>query len=508
MSTPPESHEPAPAPGLARLTVRAAAWTIGSGLGTRFLGVIGTLILTHFVAPYDYGEVAAAGVLVMTANQFSQLSLGTYILANPKSGRDVMFHATVLHVGLGFLAYAAILAIGGRIGSTFDAPTLGRYLPGMVIAMALDRVTYMPERVLVRTMRFGALSVARSAGELAYTATSITTALLGWGGMAIVAGNLARAIVRFAVTSVYVRWRDWAEVTRLRWTTLRAMLGFGLPLTVGSLAGFGMRRWDNLLVSRFFGPAVMGNYSLAYNLADIPAVQVGEEIADVLQAAFSRVPGTDSRRVLLRSVGILALIMTPMAIGLGCVGPTLTAAFFSDRWISVGPMLTVLAVISFTRPISGTVGGYLEIRNRQRLVAAIDVLTLAMLMAALWTIGRLGPLWACGAVGLVFTARMLIWGWALKVAEQIPMRTFLAPLLPALLASAPLVGAVVGVHQFMRAVAPGHAVLSLVAEILAGALAYVGAAFVVARAQVRELLSLLRMGLGRADATPATTPTP
>lgn len=467
-------------------------------MGTRLLGVIGTLVLTRFVLPYDYGQAAAAGILGSTANQFSQLNLGTYILARPKGGRDMMFHASALHLGLGFLAYAIILLVGARFAHVLDAPDLARYLPGMVLALAIDRITYMPERVLVRTMRFGAMSVARSAGDVAYTVGSIGTAyFLGWTGMAIVAGNVARAVVRFIVTTIYVNWRDWLQMSRLRWDTLKEMMTFGLPITIGSLAGFGMRRWDNLVVSRFFGPGVMAEYSLAYNLADIPAVQVGEEIADVLQAAFARVPGNDGKRALLRSLGLLALIMTPMAIGLGCVGPTLTAAFIKDTWSGVGPMLTALAVISFTRPISGTVGGYLEIRGRQKLVGAIDVLTLFMLLGALWTLGRLSPLWSCAAVGIVFFLRMLIWGWALKIAEQIPVRTFLKPLIPSLLASLPLVAGAVGTHHLIAGALPGHHFLSLIAEILAGVAGYLLGAFIFARAQSRELISMLQSGLAR-----------
>jgi lipopolysaccharide exporter len=505
MTTPPTPGAPgagAPAGGLARLTVRGATWTIGSGLATRLLGVIGTLVITRFITPYDYGVVAAAVVVVSTANQISSLSVGSFILANRGAGRPVVFHATVLHVGLGFLAYGAALALGGRLGASFSAPDLGRFLPGMVLAMAIDRVTYMPERVLVRDMRFGQLSVARSAGEVAYTATSIATAVLGWGGMAIIAGNLARAGTRFVVTIFYVQWREWLEVTRLQWATFRAMVSYGFAIAVGSLAGFGMRRWDNLIVSRFFGPAVMGRYSLAYNLADIPAVQVGEEIADVLHAAFARTEGADGRRALLRSLGVLSFIMTPMAVGLGCVGPAIGTAFFRGPWQSVGSMLMVLAIISFTRPISGTVGGFLEIRFHQRLVALIDIATLGMLMAALWTVGRLSPLSACVAVGVVFAARMVIFGLALRMTDGVPLLDFLRPMLPPLLASAPLVGAVAGLHHIAGAFGAAHPTVLLIAEILAGAAGYAVGAMMFARSQTRELLTLLRSGLGRRFAPP------
>jgi lipopolysaccharide exporter len=501
MDAPTTSGPPAPsAGGLARQTVRAVVWTIATGLGTRLLGVVGTLIMTWYVLPYDYGEVSAAGVLVWTANQFSSLSVGTYILAHPKAGRDVMFHATVLHVGLGFLAYAIVLLIGGRLGTVFDAPTMGRYVPGIVLSMAIDRVTYMPERALVREMRFGPLSIARSIGEVAYSVASVLTAVLGWAGMSVVAGNLARSIVRLLATMVYVSWREWMQVTRLRWAQLREMIGFGLPIAVGGLAGFGVRRWDNLLVSRFFGPAVMGTYNLAYNLADIPAVQVGEQISDVLQAAFSRVEADDRRRGLVRSLALLSFVMTPMAVGLGCIAPSLAAAFFDKAWAGIGPMLMALAVISFTRPISNTVGAYLQIRSRQRVVAGMDLLTLAMLVGALLTLGRLSPLWACVAVGIVFMVKLLVWAFVLRQLERLSLAAFLGPMVPPILACLPMIAAVAGLHHAMAPLRPSHPVAGLVSEIVVGAAAYAGAALLVARTQIRDILALVRGGWGQVAA--------
>jgi PST family polysaccharide transporter len=483
---------------LARQTVRASAWTIVTGLGTRVLGVVGTLILMRFIAPFDYGEVQAAIVIAWTANQISTLNVGTYILAHPKSGRDVMFHATVLHVLPGFLAFAVVWLVGWRFGARLHAPHVGHYLPGMIVAVAFDRILYMPERALVRTMRFGAVSVSRAVGELTFTAVSIVTAWRGWGGMAIVWGNIARSSIRFVVTASYVSWRDWCEVTRLRWATLREMLKFGVPVAVGGLATFGVRRWDNLIVSVIYGPATMGIYNQAYNLADIPAVQVGEQISDVLQAAFSRIEVGDPRRALLRALGILAFIMTPMAVGLGCIAPTLGLAFFNPEWAAVGSMLAVLAVISFTRPISNTVGGYLQVRRKPRIVAVMDVLTLGLLVAALWTLGRVSPLWACGAVGVVFTLRMLGWGLVLRRIEQVSLRQCLGPLLPPVIACLPMITLIVLLQRFVPTSGHLSAVALLGAEIVVGALAYAGASWLVARAQLRDFVALLRHGLGSA----------
>jgi len=40
--------------------VRGAAWNMVTGVGSRVVGMIGTLLLTRFIAPGEMGEVYAA----------------------------------------------------------------------------------------------------------------------------------------------------------------------------------------------------------------------------------------------------------------------------------------------------------------------------------------------------------------------------------------------------------------------------------------------------------------
>jgi hypothetical protein len=57
------------------------------------------------------------------------------------------------------------------------------------------------------------------------------------------------------------------------------MVRFGLPMSLGNAAGFASRKIDNAIVSGLFGADVVGAYHLAYNMADVAAVQVGEQSA-------------------------------------------------------------------------------------------------------------------------------------------------------------------------------------------------------------------------------------
>jgi lipopolysaccharide exporter len=479
---------------LVRDTVRGAIWTIGTGMGARGLGLVGTLVVTHFIAPGEYGEVMIAAVLAMTANQISTLGLGQYIVAHPHAERGLAFHATVLHVVLGILALGALMAVGDSFGPLLDAPGLIRFLPGLAVAAVFDRVAFVPERVLIRDLRFGAVSGIRTAGDVAHTLASVGFAAAGWGGMAIVFGNLARSVLRLVLFVAAVKRDDWLEPHPLSWTKARELLAFGVPIAVGGLGSFAARRWDNLLVSRFFGPGVAGMYNLAYNLADVPAIQVGEQVGDVLLPSFARLERDRRPAALVRSLSLLSLIVFPLAVGLGVVAPTLVRSVFDERWQAVAPMLVVLAAIGVARPIGWTVASYLQARKLPRWLMWLELAKLALLVLALVTLGRASPLAACAVVAFVYAAHALASLAVIRWVDGVALSRSLGALAAPLLSCALMVVAVLTVRQ---AFAPLHerAALQLAVEVGVGALAYVASAFAVARRPSRDLVARLREAL-------------
>ena len=91
---------------------------------------------------------------------------------------------------------------------------------------------------------------------------------------------------------------------------------------------------------------------MAYNLADIPAVQVGEQIALVLMPSMAELPQERRARALERSTALLSLIIFPLAVGLGLIAYPLIALILpANEWQLVAPLLVVLACLSVFRPI-------------------------------------------------------------------------------------------------------------------------------------------------------------
>ena len=493
-------------------------WTVATSTGARVLGVGGTLLLTRFLGPDEYGEVSLASVVILTATTFSNCGLSQYIVSKPGAGRAAAFHATFYFTLLGIVALGAALALGGQLGAMIQAPGIGRWLPGLAFAALLERVATIQDRILVRDMRFRAVGLLRSLGEVVYSAASVALAAAGdgawWGGgNAVVIGSVARSAVRLVALAAVTPRREWLSPCAITWQETRDLFSFGLPMSVATLAGFGSRRWDNFVFSHDFGQAAAGIYNLAYNLADIPATQIADTIGDVLVPSFAQMDsGERRRRALMISLRQMTLLVAPLAFGLGAVAPALTRTFFDRRWQGIGVELAVLSVLSAVRPIGWVGSSYLQVADRPRPIMVLELCKTASVLVLMhvFAIGAprlLGPgfgrfgrfgegeAWACVAVGLAFALNALGYMWMIRRTEKISLRAQIGAVGPPLLACAPMVGIVVGLERTLSGAAPPA--VRLFVEVTVGALAFLPSAWLLAPGAARELVGLLRTALRR-----------
>jgi PST family polysaccharide transporter len=444
------------------------------------------------------GEVSDAFIVALTASTMTSPGLLHYLVAKPKAGPEVGWNITVVHIALGAIALGLVVLFRDPLGDLVGAPHMGPYVPGFALALLLERIGQVPERVLARRMEFRPIGVTRTATEIVYSVTSVALACMHFGGMAIVWGNIARNLLYAFMLIRAAERKDWLTPSPIKMDTLKPVFAFGLPLFVGALATFASRRWDNLLISKMFGIGVVGLYNQAYNLADIPAIQVGEQIGEVLLPSFSNMEPEQRKDALVRSTGLLALIIFPLAIGLGAIADSLVAPpLFGKGWAGAAPMLAILSALSVVRPFGFTIASYLQASNLPRAQMWLNLSKLVLLAACIVALGQLGPLWACGGVGVAFGFQSFASMVVVGRLDGIPVGAFMRRCLPPLLACAPLVGGVLGARWLLARVGVEAQWIKVLSEICAGGLGYLVAAPILARSEVKEIVGMIERTIQR-----------
>jgi lipopolysaccharide exporter len=275
------------------------------------------------------------------------------------------------------------------------------------------------------------------------------------------------------------------------------MFKFGVPLGIQGVAHMASRYWDNLSISYYFGTAPLGAYNMAYNLADIPAVQVGEQIALVLLPSISELPPERRPRALERSTALLSLVIFPLAVGLGLIAyPLISVILPANEWQEVAPLLTVLACLSVFRPITWVLSAYMEAESKTGRLMFLEIAKVVFIIAGIGVVSQYGLRVAAGAVGVAFGLTALA-GVAMVVRHGPSPTRLAAAFLQPLAACAVMASAVWLTQMGMRSLGVHAAWIYLVVEIIVGALAYVGGALVICRETSRDLLGLLKKALKR-----------
>jgi len=481
---------------IARQAAHGVAWNMALGVSTRVLQLVGTLILTRFIAPDDYGSVLTASISVITVGAFTSFSFGQYLIAK-RASPEVAAQAAVIHVSLGVVAMVVVYALRGLIGELLDTPAMGQYVLGYAAAQLIDRARYVPERLLMRALRFRALATINGIGEIAYIAASLATVRV-WNAYALVFGAVVKSLVT-SVLFLYAAPRsEWLVRARLRLVDIRDLVTYGLPIMIAIVTDNATKRWDNLVVSRLFGASVVGSYNQAYNLADTPISYVAEHIGEVLMPSFSRMEPEQRDRAAVLSASLMSLVVTPLGIGLSAVAPTAVAAFFNAHWQErMPPMLAILSGMFVFRPMTWSVIAYVQAVQRTRVVMLSSLFRAIVVLTGVAVGGYAGgPYWACVGAGVGFAAvcvaTIVVAGRVTALPAGAYLRAVARPLLPC----APMYLAVLGVARGLAA-AGAPLVASLAAQIAVGAIVYVAAAFVLVRPAVNELLRVAREALRR-----------
>ncbi|MBL8742393.1 MAG: oligosaccharide flippase family protein, partial [Myxococcales bacterium] len=473
---------------LAKKAAAGFIWTTAANLGARFITLVSTFILTRFLAPELQGEVNLAVVMVASVGAATTLGVGQFITANPKEGREVAFHGSVLLMCAGLLGVAVCLLTRHQIADWLNVPAMAHYVPGLAFSHILDRMGWMQRSILLRDLRFRTFGFRVAIGELTYAFSSVFFAFLGWGGDAIVAGNIARAGISLLFLVSVTDFRDYLTPHKLRREIMGRILRFGLPITVAGFFNVGATNWDNSFMGYRFGPGTVGVYNQAYRLADLPAATLGDQINDILIPTFARLEDQASRvRGFLRAVGLLALLVFPLAAGLSVVAPTLVEVFYPPSYAGVAPFLIVLASLNMFRAIGNLSGAMLQVVNRTRVFAFIDLLLVVMVLGTMALLAPLGPVASSFGVGIAFTTSVVLLVRSLR-PEGITLVATIKSIGRPLLACVPMVAAVIAVRFAMGGQLPGSARLAI--EILVGVVTFVGSAFIIAGPIARDFVRL------------------
>jgi len=364
------------------------------------LGVVGNLVLARLLVPRDLGLVALGTTLITVARYISDAGVAVALI-----GRTETPSREELGAVQGFqLATTTALAVCfAAAASPFGRDGLVPAL--MITSLPLASLRMPTVLMLERQLNYGVIARADVVEAVVGYTWAIATVAVGWG----VWGLASAAPIRVLAGSATVMRLGPVGLVRPRWDwhLVRPILGFGVRFQAINAVSAGRDQGLNAGIAAIAGVPTLGLWSLAWRIMQVPFL-LFVTLWRVSYPAMSRLLETrhDPRPVIERAIGVVAVALSPIVVGIAAGAHALLPPLVGNRWAPSADILVFSsAAMMISAPVSITSVGYL-LASRQ----PTKILISAVAQAVTWlgvALSLLSPL-GVTAIGLGWLAMSLV----------------------------------------------------------------------------------------------------
>lgn len=393
----------------ARNATTGALLYLGMRWFDRLLGLVSTVVLARLLTPDDFGVIALATTAIGLASVLLDMGINIALVQKSSLSKgDIDTAWTLRLIQEGTLALLIALS-APLVARYFDEDRLASVLVFLAIAQGVQALQGMGPILLQKEMRF-AREVAFFMGRRLITFL-ITLTLAVWlhNYWALVIGTLSGSLV-----GVILSYAVYPLMPSLSLQSWRVFMGSSIWLMLRSLSGYSSEQIDKLLIGKRDGVNVLGAYSIADQIAQMPSSELIAPMARALLPAYSKIKDDVAalRAMFLRALGVQATIAIPAGIGLALVSHEAADVILGPTWLSAAPFISVLACVYSLYALSNSSSYLLLATGRFRAVGLIQIVPLiGLVLIAFVVMPHISGLDIARARLLVSIAPVMLYMW-------------------------------------------------------------------------------------------------
>lgn len=462
-------------------------WKILENGGAQGIQFVIAIILARLLSPAEYGLVSIIMIFITIANVVVQNGFSTALVQKRHSDEvdfsSVFYFSLAIAAAMYVVLYMAAPSIAGFYRSDVLVPIV-RVLsvvlfPGAVISVQTAYVS--------RKMEFKGLFKATMAAVLVSGAVSITMAFRGLGVWAMVGQQISYYLALMTALFVTVSWKPGFMFAIGR---VRAMFAFGWKLLLAALLDTLFNNLYGLIMGKIYNEELLGAYNRGDQFPKLIVNNLGAAIQAVLLPAFSSRQGdiAQVRSMVRRAIRTSSFLVLPMLLGLFAVADTMVLALLGEKWMICVPYLRIMCIAYSFWPIHITNLQAINAVGRSDIFLKLEVIKKSIGIMGLVIGAMYSPVILVSIKAGIDFLCTFINAWPNKKLLGYSISSQWMDIMPSMALSAVMCIFV----YFLQFALPGGPWGKLVMQIVAGALFYGGAAWILKMESFMYLLGMIK----------------
>ena len=452
-----------------------------------------SIIVARQLMPADFGIMAILTFFTSVALAIVDSGFSQTLIRKQNPSDEEYKSVLGFNIIVSLLLYAILVIVTPYIAKYYGHGEIASVAPVLFLVLPINSLCVVQTVMYTKEFRFALLSKIVFLASLVSGVVAVVMALAGFGIWSLVAQRLLMMGIKAVAFWVIRRWRTDA---RFSFGAIRAMMPFSLRLLATDLIASIYNNVAQLFIGKMHSTTMLGYYSQAQKLKDLPVTSTVQAVQGVTYPALSELNEDDKKFSdgFERIVRMLGFVLFPVMLGFVAIADDMFMLLLGQRWMPTVPYFEILALSGLFYPLAVVAYNVLKVRSDGRVILRLEVVKRVIMTVVLcYTIPRGVMAVAWGMTAMAGVEFLLNTGVALRLAKMGAMR-LIKSLTPSLVIAVAMYFAILWVAPYMVDMALS---LRLLCEILCGGAVYLILATILRLNVLKECVQLLRSMLSK-----------
>lgn len=472
--------------------VKNFIWRFAERCGAQGVSFIVSIVLARLLEPSVYGTIALVTVFTVILQVFVDSGLGTALIQK-KDADDLdfssvfwfnLFVCVILYIGM-FIAAPIIARFYGDI-------ELIPIIRVLSLTLVISGVKNIQQAYVSKNMLFKRFFFSTIGGTIFSAFAGIGMAYLGMGVWALVAQQLSNAMIDTLILWLTVKWRPKKIFS---WKRLKSLLMYGWKLLVSALLDTVYNNLRNLIIGKLYSASDLAYYNQGDKFPKLIITNINTSIDSVLLPTMSKAQDDKEqvKRMTRRAIKTSTYIMAPLMMGLMFCAKSIVKLILTEKWLPCVPFLQIFCITYMFYPVHTANLNAIKAMGRSDLFLKLEIVKKIIGMILLIFTMRFGVMIMAYSLLVSSVLNQIINSWPNRKLLNYGYEEQLKDILPGIILA---FGMGVCVHFIERIAMP--IILTLVVQVIVGAIIYIGMSALLKLESFEYLWSLVS-SIGKKD---------
>ncbi len=371
-------------------------WASFQRFGNIAISFVSTMVMARLLTPEDFGTIGMLTFFLAITQTFVDSGFGSALIQKKEINHLDTNTVFYINLGLSVIMYTILFFSAPLIADFYNTEIVCPLLRVMGLVLLIQGVTLIQQVLFQKDMNFKVLSLCNVSGSVVLAIVGIVAALAGCGVWSFVIRSLAGTVTTSILLWISSKWRPGSSFSM---DSFRQLFNFGGFILLSSLCTTISNNFQTLIIGKLFTPSILGNFTQARTLRNIPSDSIQQVMGQVLYPEFSRYQdnNTTIKDKLDKSVYILSYLVVPMMLLCVLIAKPLILFFFGSKWIQAIPYFQILCLGGIPLCLQDVNINVIKAKGRSKILFIINavkvVVFCAMIISASKIWGMYGLLW-------------------------------------------------------------------------------------------------------------------